>query len=381
MVAEGHTAVLRKPFGVDALSLPAIGIGMGLGGHFKADPCHDIYVDILRLGFLRGMTFVDTAEVYGAGQSERLVSEAIKGIPDEVFVATKVSPENFARSDLLRAADASLARLGTDCIDLYQLHWPNPKVPLDETASALTELVQAGKVRYVGVSNFSLKQLELLRTLLGATPLCSAQVEYNLFDRSIEVDLLPYCQRNAIAVIAYSPLDQGQICGDGEKRRELERIASKYGKTASQVALRWLMSKPGVFVIPKAARREHVEQNASSAEIELSAEDMATIDRMTRYEPVEIDTACIRVVPDDEGRRLVYRTLEEARENRLGLTPSPLELAEDLRAGNFLKPIRVRPSADSRSGFDYELVEGRIRYWAWILSFGPEKPVPALVRR
>jgi diketogulonate reductase-like aldo/keto reductase len=373
--------VLRKPFGNEGISLPAVGIGMGLGGHFSADPCHDAYVDVLRLGFARGMNFVDTAEVYGAGQSEKLVGEAIGDNQSGVFVATKVSPENFRREDLLRAADASLARLGTDHVDLYQLHWPNPKVPLEETLGALIELVQAGKVRHVGVSNFSLKQLELVRKCLGKTPLCSVQVEYNLFDRSIEADLLPYCQRNGIAIIAYSPLDQGQICGNEAKCRELERIASKYGKTASQIALRWLISKSNVFVIPKAARREHVEQNASSADIELTDDDMVTIDRVTAYEPVDIDTGSIRVVPDDHGRRLVYCTLEEARENRLGLTPSPLELAEDLRAGNFLKPIRVRLSMDTASGFDYELVEGRVRYWAWILLFGPEKPVPALVRK
>src|SRR5258708_15896653 len=134
---------------------------MGLGGHFSADPCHDAYVDVLRVGFARGMNFVDTAEVYGAGQSEKLVGEAIGDNQSGVFVATKVSPENFRREDLLRAADASLARLGTDHVDLYQLHWPNPKVPLEETLGALIELVQAGKVRHVGVSNFSLKQLEL----------------------------------------------------------------------------------------------------------------------------------------------------------------------------------------------------------------------------
>ena len=353
---------------------------MGLGGHFTPDARHEVYVDLLDLAFSRGMTFVDTAEVYGGGQSEMLVGRAAAGRRDQLFIATKVSPENLCKADLIRSAEASLKRLGVDAIDLHQIHWPNPKVPIDETADALVQLVRTGKVRHVGVCNFSLKQLDEFQAALGDLPVSSVQAEYNLFDRSVERDLLPYCQRNRIALVGYSPLDQGQICGGGARRIELERMATKYGKSASQLALAWLIRQENVFVIPKAGRPEHIEQNASAADIELTGDDSAAIDRLTTYAPVEIRTDRIRVVPDDEGRRSVYTTIDEAKQNTLGLTPSPLELADDLRAGNFLKAIRVRTSADSTGRYDYDLVEGRIRYWAWVLAFGVDRPIPALVR-
>ena len=369
-----------KPLGVPGEPVSAIGFGMGLGGHFNPDPSHNVYVELLGTAMDRGITFIDSAEIYGGGQSETLIAQAVDGRRDEVFIGTKASPEHFGHQELIRAAEGSLRRLGIEQIDLYQLHWSNPNVPLEETAKGLTELVSSGKVRHVGVCNFSLRQLKEMRGCMKDTPVSAVQVEYNLFDRSIEDDFLPYCQRYGIAVIAYSPLDQGHICGGGAKLGELRRIGANYGKSAAQIALRWLILQDDVFVIPKAGRVEHVEENASAADVELTSEDIASIDRLTAYAPVNIPTDRIRVVPDDEGRRDVYATIEEARENRLHLTPSPLELADDLRAGNFLKAVRVRPSSDPTRQHDYDLVEGRIRYWAWVLSFGPDKSIPALVR-
>lgn len=372
--------MLRKPFGPDGRLVPAIGMGMGLGGHFKADPRHEVFVDLMHLAFTRGMTFVDSAENYGAGQSETLIGQAVAGQRSEIFIATKVSPENFRKADLIRAAEASLSRLGIDCIDLYQLHWPNPAVPLEETVQALMDLIRAGKICRVGVCNFSLRELERIRALLGNIPVSAAQAEYNLFDRSVERDLLPYCQQHSISLIAYSPLDQGQICGGPRRRAGLERVAISFGCSAGQVALAWLIRQKNVFVIPKAGRPEHVEQNALAADIELSEDDAAIIGRLTACDPVELPTDRICVVPDGEGRRHVYTTIEEARENRLGFMPGPMELARDLSEGNFLKPVRVRLTEDRSGRFTHDLVEGRIRYWAWILAFGPDRPIFALVR-
>ena len=160
----------------------------------------------LRRGVELGAFLIDTAEAY---RTEDAVGDAMEGIRADVFVATKVSPSHFRRRDVLRAADESLRRLRCGVIDLYQLHWPNPRIPIAETMGAVQELVDAGKVRHVGVSNFSVAEMEEARAALPNAPIVSNQVEYSLTDRSIEAETLPYCQANGITVIAYSPLARG----------------------------------------------------------------------------------------------------------------------------------------------------------------------------
>lgn len=376
-------ATRRVAVGGDSTQVPAIGVGcMGLGGYFAADNSSDAEtVANLRLALDLGMTFVDTAEVYAAGHSEELVGQAIKGRRDEIYLATKISPEHLRRSDLIAAAEASLRRLNVDCIDLYQVHWPNPDVPIGETMDALGDLVRAGKIRHIGLSNFSLKELEAARSCVGDGGIAAVQVEYNLFDRSIEQNLLPYCRQHGIAVIGYSPLDQGHICGGPDRRAALDKIAAGYGCSPAQLALAWLIRQPGVLVIPKAAKPEHARANAAAGAITIGDEDAAAIDRLTAYEPVEVPVDRIRVVPDDAAQRKVYRTAEEARANIYGATPSPLELARDMQAGEFLKTVRVRPMADPEGRYDYDLIEGRIRYWGWVLAFEGKRPIPVLVRR
>ena len=371
-----------KTIGSDKGSVPAIGVGcMGLGGYFNPDTSADKEViNTLRLAFDHGATFVDTAEVYAGGHCEELVGHAVKNRRHEIYVATKVSPENLYAADLIKAAEASLKRLQTDYIDLYQVHWPNPKIPMEESIAVLESLVNAGKIRHIGLSNFSLKELRKAQSCLKQEIIAAVQVEYNLFDRSIEADLLPYCQDKNIMVIAYSPLDQGNICGSPHRYEMLAPIAKRYNCSVAQLALAWLIRQPGVMVIPKAIKPTHVIANAEASDIELSTADAEKIGHITTRNLIEIPINRIRVVDDTSAQRQVYHTIEEARTNIYGFSPSPTELAADMRAGELLKAVRVRRTSDPACGYDYELIEGRIRYWAWVIAFEGKRDIPVLVR-
>lgn len=371
-----------KDLGKKHTKIPAIGQGcMGIGGYLSRDSLQDNnQIKALRLGIELGMTLMDTAEAYGKGHSEELVGRAIEGVRDKVFIATKVSPEHFSYDALLQSVEGSLRRLKTDYIDLYQVHWPNPKVLVNETMQAMERLVREGKIRYVGVSNFSLKELKEAQAAISEDEIVSVQVEYNLFDRTIENSILPYCQSEGITTIAYSPLDQGKIASGEERIERLKMIAGKYNRTMAQVALNWLISHLCVITIPKATNLDHVKENASSADFELSDEDFKEISKIFTQECVYVPTDRIRVIVGDQGNRQVYHTVEEAIENRLGFIPSPVDLAQDIQKGEVLKPVRVIRSTDKTGKYDYDLIEGRIRYWAWVIAYNGEKSIPVYIR-
>lgn len=223
------------------------------------------------MGVSLGAYLLDTAEMYG---TEPVVGKAIEGIRDKVFLATKVSPSHLHYDDVIKAAEASLRRLNIKTIDLYQVHWPNPKIPIKETMRAMEELVDKGKIRFIGVSNFSVRELKEAQEALSSQEIVSNQVEYSLYDRSIETDLLPYCAAQKITVIAYSPVARGKIFSGREERLKLlDQVASKYGKTRAQAALNWLIKDENVVAIPKADRVEHVRDNCGASDWRLSEED------------------------------------------------------------------------------------------------------------
>lgn len=236
-------------------------------------------VEALKLGLELGMTLIDTAEMYGSGHSEEIVSRALKTWKKPVFVASKVSPSHFAHDDVLRSARKSLERLAVKQMDLYQLHWPNPSIPVSETMRAMEKLVKDGLVRHIGVSNFSVEQMKEAQAALSKTEIVSNQVEYSLLDRSVEQDILPYCKEHGMTLIAYSPLAQGRISnGRGGGFKVLDEIGTELGKTRSQVALNWLLRNESVIVIPKASDKTHVHENSQAAGWKLSSEDNEKLD-------------------------------------------------------------------------------------------------------
>lgn len=252
------------------IEVPVVGQGTWHMGENPAE--RDNEVDALRLGIELGMTLIDTAEMYGEGGAEEVVGEAIQGRREQVYLVSKVYPHNASRNGIPRACERSLRRLGTDCIDLYLLHWRG-QYPLAETVEAFEQLRQAGKIRRWGVSNFDVEDLQELDGL-GAC--ATNQVLYNPEERGIEFDLLPFCQAREMPVMAYCPVGQG---GRLLQHPAVVEVAGRHGVQPGQAVLAWALRQPGVLVIPKAVNPVHVRANAAAATLQLSDEELSLLDR------------------------------------------------------------------------------------------------------
>jgi diketogulonate reductase-like aldo/keto reductase len=265
-------------------AVPVLGLGAWMIGESARNK--DEEVAALRLGVDLGMNLIDTAELYASGQSERVVAEAITGRRDEVFLVSKVMPQNATRSGTIKACEQSLKRLNTDRLDLYLLHWRDT-IPLRDTLEGLLALKRDGKIRNWGVSNFDVDDMEELFAFPGGDQVATNQVMYNLRRRGIEFALLPWSRKRNIPLMAYSPLDQGHLM----RSSELMHVADRHGATAAQIALAWVIRQPGVFAIPKAAREAHVRDNLKALTIRLTDEDLAELDRNfrppTKKKPLE----------------------------------------------------------------------------------------------
>jgi diketogulonate reductase-like aldo/keto reductase len=261
-----------KTLGTTQVQLPEIGLGTWnySGG-----------IEPLRAGVEHGASFIDTAESYG---NEEIVGQAVSDCRDRVFLATKVSPRNFHMRDLIAAAERSLQRLQTDYIDLYQLHWPNYRVPIEETMGAMEELVDAGKIRFIGVSNFSVDELKRAQAALIKHKIVSNQLRYSLVERTIEGSLLRYCQQAGITVIAFSPLGErfsNVLANDPEGI--LARVSSRTGRAAAQVALNWVTAKENIITIPKASTVEHAVEDCGASGWRLVKEDYSLLEKKIRF--------------------------------------------------------------------------------------------------
>ncbi|MBI5912204.1 MAG: aldo/keto reductase [Betaproteobacteria bacterium] len=251
-------------------TIPIFGLGtwrMGESARQRADE-----VAALRHGLSLGVTLIDTAEMYGDGEAERIVADAVGARRDEVFIVSKVLPENSSRRGTIAACERSLKRLKTDRIDLYLLHWRGSP-PLGDTLAAFDELMKAGKILAWGVSNFDLGEMEDVARLSNGC--ATNQVLYNLSRRGIEFDLMPWCRKRGIPIMAYSPIEQGRILD----RAVLREVGARHRATPAQVALAWLTRQAGVITIPKAGSKAHVEEDLAALDLKLSKNDLATLDR------------------------------------------------------------------------------------------------------
>ena len=228
----------------------------------------------LRLGIDLGLTLIDTAEMYADGAAETLVGEAIKGRRDELYLVSKVLPDHAKFQRTIAACERSLGRLKVETIDLYLLHWRGG-VPLEETVEAFEKLIEMGKIRSWGVSNFDADDMEELLAFPDGGHVSMNQVLYNLHYRGIEFDLLPQSERLGVPVMAYSPIEQGRILN----HPTLKSVAAKHHATAAQVALAWAMRHANVCAIPMTSKADHVKENRAALGIALDAADLAELDR------------------------------------------------------------------------------------------------------
>jgi diketogulonate reductase-like aldo/keto reductase len=275
----------KRVFGPTGVSVPVLGQGTWqLEGDDRAGAIRS-----LRVGLDLGLTHVDTAELYGYGEVEELVAEALAGRRDEVFLVSKVMPNNATYEGTLKACERSLGKLKTDHLDCYLLHWPGPH-PLEETLRAFERLRTDGKIRAWGVSNFDVDDLEEVLSLVGPGKLACNQVLYHLRERYIEHRLLPWCERHGVALVGYSPFGSGDFPEPGSPDgRVLEEVARAYGATPRQVALKFLTRRAPLFAIPKASHPDHTRDNAAAAGLRLSAADLARLDAAFPLGPVKRD--------------------------------------------------------------------------------------------
>jgi diketogulonate reductase-like aldo/keto reductase len=264
-----------RPFGPTRRRVAAVGQGSWKIEESAAESA----VAAMRRGLDLGLTHIDTAEMYGSGAAECIIADAIAGRRDEVFLVSKVLPGNASKRGTLAACEKSLARLRTDRLDCYLLHWRGA-YRLEETIAAFDALVRDGKILSWGVSNFDVDDLDEVAAIAGAGhPACN-QVLYHLQERAIEHAVLPWCQRHGTAVVAYTPFGQSRSLFDARTKqgKVLQEIADAHHASARQVALRFLLRHPDAFVIPKASGMAHVAENAGAASLELSAAELSTID-------------------------------------------------------------------------------------------------------
>jgi diketogulonate reductase-like aldo/keto reductase len=265
----------RRRFGPTNRQVPVI----GQGTWYDESTDRATAVAALRLGLDLGMTHVDTAEMYGSGAAEEMVAEAIAGRRDEVFLVSKVLPQNASGSGTVAACERSLAHLETDRLDCYLLHWRGQH-PLAETFSAFEKLLREGKILSWGVSNFDVPDLEEAVRIAGEGRLVCNQVLYHLKERAIEHAVIPWCEEHDVAVVAYSPFGHGAFPGPRSKGgRVLQEVAAAHNATPGQVALRFLLQRPSVLTIPKASSPDHVAENAGAGDLRLTEAELARISK------------------------------------------------------------------------------------------------------
>ncbi|MBR9699238.1 aldo/keto reductase [Candidatus Woesearchaeota archaeon] len=256
-----------------SMRIPDIGLGTwGIGGDHELDDSHEKEeIDLIKNALVAGVEHIDTAEYYGQGQAEKIVGKAIQySERGKLFLTTKVWKDNLSYEGVISAMERSLQRLGTEYVDLYLVHWPNPDIPLKETMNAMKQLVDMGKAKHIGVSNFSLQQLKEAQQYYT---IAAHQIEFNIQHQEPLREMIPFCQKQDIMTIAYKPLGRGRLLDDPR----LSALAQKYGVTNAQIALSWLVSQENVVTIPLSRSLVHVKENLKSAELELHKEDILSL--------------------------------------------------------------------------------------------------------
>jgi diketogulonate reductase-like aldo/keto reductase len=278
----------------------------------------------------------------------------------------------LAYNDVIRSIENSLKRLRTEYIDIYYIHWPNPKIPIEDTLAALMKLKKEGKIRGIGLSNFYINKIKLIESLCHID---SIEMEYSIFERFVEYDILPFCREKDISFVAYSPLNQGAVNIKDYRIEMVNSICQKYDKTFFQIILNWVHSNKGVFPIPKSAKELHLIDNVNSVNFEMEGKDKLYLSDIFKFKIVSINPSDINLSHSGRwNQSAFYSTAEEALQNKLNFSPSPYELAQELKKDNSIKPIKVMLENN-----EYSLIEGRLRYWAWVLAFGENTPIIASI--
>tara|TARA_Y100000996_G_scaffold401691_1_gene372877 strand:+ start:61 stop:1188 length:1128 start_codon:yes stop_codon:yes gene_type:complete len=333
-------------------------------------------ISTLDYGIELGMNFIDTGEDYEDGKSEELLSQVISTKRDKVIIGSKFKPSNNGYENVIRSCEGSLTRLKTDYIDFYQIQWPNPNIPIEKTIEALTKLVTQGKIRYFGVGNFNIIQLNEALKYDKLNKLCVLQTEYDLFNRQIEDEILDFNSNNQISTIAYMSL--GKNLFSNKEQKVLNDLSNKYDTTIRSIVLNWITSHPNTILLTSSTSKEHTFENYNSLSFKMDEKDIDLINKTFKRKTVKVIPKEIMVLDFDESdtSHKIYTSVEEAIENKLDIQPSAIEISEEIKKnGNLLRPIELKRNPDLNSKFPYVLVRGRMRFWGWVIAYGFEKEI------
>ena len=334
-------------------------------------------IDVLDFGLELGMNFIDTGEDYEDGLSEKLISSIPKTKRQKFVIGSKFKPSNNSYKKIMISIEESLKRLNTDYIDVYQIQWPNPNIRLEESFEAFSRLIEAGKIRYFGVGNFSIKLLKEAVKLDTEKKLSTLQTEYDLFNRSIEEEILKFNEVNSISTVAY--MSFGKNSYSKNELKILSTISKKYQKSIRSIVLNWIISHQNLILLTSSMSKEHTLENYNSQKFKLSIDDVNLINKNFIRKIKKIKPSEIEVLEYDESdtAHLIYTNLEDALKNIHEIRPNVEEIAEEIKFnGGLLRPIELRKNKDENySKKKYLLVRGRMRFWAWIYVYGYDKEI------
>ena len=289
---------------------------------------------------------------------------------------TKFSPSSSGPGDITKALNRSLKRLNRDYVDLYQPHWPS-EVNFEEMADELLNLVHEGKIKHIGLSNFSISDLKKINSFLPSNKIKFLQADYGLLERSAEVEYLTTFKEGNLILVSYSPLNGGGIFNqDAKNFKRVKNIAEDNNATIAQLVLAWVIRSGSVLTIPKSSTKERVIENFRTLTMNFKPESLEELSKIFKIEVTNIDPGLIDILP--AGDRPIYFTLEEAIDNKYNLVPGPIEVAKEieLAGGKLSKPIKLKKIENS---IRYQLVEGRIKLWGWKILFGENAPIPSII--
>jgi diketogulonate reductase-like aldo/keto reductase len=347
-------------------------LGLGTGTGFKKDSCKSQkeFFDVFDASIDSGINWIDTAESYANSYAESLIGKYSKASSHNFYVASKFSPINATNKKLRQACESSLKRLNRECIDLYQIHWMNYDIPISETMETLASLRKEGKIRAIGVCNFS--DTEILNC--NDDFIASNQIEFNLFNRIAEEGLLSFHKQRDLISIAYSPFDGIKgLLPESEKKKILSTLMTKYSATSFQIALSFLASYQNMLITFSSTNSNHIIENTNL--LDINKKDLKLISQIFLSSVKLIDPKSIKILSTKSNK--FYENLYEAEINKYDYFPGVEELSKEFLMSNNFKPIKVKKIEDKH--FEFELTGGMMRYWSWIKANSDQKPILAAV--
>lgn len=352
------------------ITLSSLGLGTGTGFNKDSFKTQKELFHAFDASFESGVNWIDTAESYAEGYAENLIGEYTKFSKNNFFIASKFSPRNASKKLVIKSCEESLKRLNREFIDLYQIHWMNYDVPIEETLEALQKLKKDGKIKAIGVSNFNKQELKNINT----DYIISNQIEFNLFNRIAENKLLEFHKDNDLLSIAYSPFEGiNNLSTNSKKKLFLNSLAKKYSATPYQITLSFLTNYENLLVTYSSTNHQHIKDNTNL--INLTQEDIKLINETFESSMMLIDPKLIKVSVNNDNK--FYSTLDEAIENKHSYFPGVKELSKEFLLSNNFRPIKVRKIEDEK--YSYELTGGMMRYWSWIETYQYSNLIEALI--